>query len=180
LAIGPECVFVFVKTYCDVPSGLTHICFVTYGACEFVYFCECVFVSCLCSNLFPMVLLVWNAILMLVCRKMFVINVVSLPVYVNVAHFCFSIGLGSICFLSFRLGGFCGQTGNELFSKMLWMICSSRLCSPVGKSYVFSLLYKNLIAANLCWMGWLDVYGMIMSVNVGFLYMDIFQSVRVL
>jgi len=29
-------------------------------------------------------------------------------------------------------------------------------------------------------MGWLDVYGMIVSVNIGFLYMDIFQSVGVL
>jgi len=45
---------------------------------------------------------------------------------------------------------------------------------------VFSLLYKNLIAANLCWVGWLDVYSMIVLVNVGFLYMDIFQSVGVL
>ena len=56
----------------------------------------------------------------------------------------------------------------------------SCLYSPVGKSYVFSLLYKNLIAANLCWVGWLDVYGMIVSVNVGFVHMDIFQSVGVL
>ena len=60
------------------------------------------------------------------------------------------------------------------------MICSSRSYSPVGKSYVFSLLYKNLVAANLCWVGWLDVYSMIVSMNVGFLYMDIFRSVGVL
>jgi len=182
VAIVPECVFVFVKPYCEVPPGLTHICFVTYRACEF-NIPESVYLSvvcCLCSNLFPVVLLVRNAILMLVRLKMFVINVVSLPVYVNVAHFCFSFGLFSICFLSFRLGGLCVGTGNKLFSKMLWMICSSRLCSPVGKSYGLSLLYKNLIAVNLCWMGWLDVYGMIVSVNIGFLYMDIFQSVGVL
>jgi len=56
---------------------------------------------------------------MLVRLKMFVINVVSPPMYVNVAHFCFSIGLGSFLFLSFRLGGFCGRIGNELFSGML-------------------------------------------------------------
>jgi len=42
----------------------------------------------------------------------------------------------------------------------------------VSRKYVLSLLYKNLFAANLCWVGWLDVYGMIVSVNVGFLYMD--------
>jgi len=49
-----------------------------------------------------MVLRVWNAILISVRLKMFVINVVSLPVYVNVSHFCFPIGLGSVCLLSFR------------------------------------------------------------------------------
>ena len=32
----------------------------------------------------------------------------------------------------------------------------------------------------LCWVGWLEVYGMIVSVNVGFLYTAIFQSVWVL
>jgi len=53
------------------------------------------------------------------------------------------------------------------------MIFSSRLYSSVGKSYVFSLLYKNLIAANLCWVGWLDVYGIIVSVKVGFLYFPV-------
>ena len=48
-----------------------------------------------------MLLLVRNAILMLIRLKMFVINVVSLPVNVNVAHFCFSVGLGSFCFIGF-------------------------------------------------------------------------------
>jgi hypothetical protein len=116
-----------------------------------LYIPESVYLSvvcCLCISLFQIVLLVRNVVLMLVCLKMFMINVVSLPMYVNVAHFCFSIGLGSSGFLSFRLGGFCGQIGNELLSRMLWMICSSCLYSSVGKSYVFSLLYKNLIASN--------------------------------
>jgi hypothetical protein len=61
---------------------------------------------------------------MLVCLKMFVINVVSLPMYVNVPHFLFYFGLGSFCFLGFRLNGFCGWIGNELFSRILWMIWS--------------------------------------------------------
>jgi hypothetical protein len=30
-------------------------------------------------------------------------------------------------------------------------------------------MYRNLIAAYLCWEGWLEVYGIIMSVKVGFL-----------
>ena len=45
---------------------------------------------------------------------------------------------------------------------------------------MFSLLYRNRIAACLCWMGWLEVYGMIVSVNVGFLYMAVLQFVWVL
>jgi len=117
---------------------------------------------------------------MLVRLRMFVINVFSFPMYVNVAHFCFSMGFGSVCFLCLKLGAFCGWAGNELFLRMLCMIFSSRLYSSVGTSYVFSLLYKNLIAANLCGVGWLDVYGIIVSGKVGFLYMDIFQSVGVL
>jgi hypothetical protein len=40
--------------------------------------------------------------------------------------------------------------------------------------YVFSLLYKNLTAAYLCCGGWFDVYGMMVSVKVGFLKIDIF------
>ena len=36
------------------------------------------------------------------------------------------------------------------------------------------------MAAYLCWVGWFEVYGMIVSVNVGFLYMEILHSVLVL
>ena len=57
-------------------------------------------VYCLCVSLLPIVLLVRNAILMLVCLKIFVINVISVPMDVNVAHFCFSVGLGSFFFFS--------------------------------------------------------------------------------
>ena len=45
---------------------------------------------------------------------------------------------------------------------------------------MFSLLYRNRIVAYLCWVGWLEVYGMIVSVNVGFLYTAVLQSVWVL
>jgi hypothetical protein len=37
VAVGPKCVFVFVTPYCEAPPGLTHIRFLTIGACEFVY-----------------------------------------------------------------------------------------------------------------------------------------------
>ena len=45
---------------------------------------------------------------------------------------------------------------------------------------MFSLLYMNIMAAYLCWAGWLEEYGMIVSVKVGFLYLDVFQLVGVL
>ena len=45
---------------------------------------------------------------------------------------------------------------------------------------MFNLLYRNGIVAYLCWVGWLEVYGMIVSVNVGFLYMAFLHSVWVL
>jgi len=42
------------------------------------------------------------------------------------------------------------------------------------------LLQRNLTVACLCWVGWLEVYGMIVSVNLGFLSMVILQFVGVL
>ena len=45
---------------------------------------------------------------------------------------------------------------------------------------MFSLLYRNCIVACLCWVGWLEVYGMIVSVNIGFLHMAILRFVWVL
>ena len=43
-----------------------------------------------------------------------------------------------------------------------------------------SLFYCNRIVAYLFWVGWLEIYGMIVSVNVGFLYTAILQSVWIL
>ena len=36
------------------------------------------------------------------------------------------------------------------------------------------------MAANLCWVGWLEVYGIIVSVSVGFLKTAMFTHVGVL
>jgi hypothetical protein len=66
-------------------------------------------VFCFSNSLFPIVFCVRNAILMFVRLKMFVINVVSLPVYVNVAHFSFLLGL-VLCVSSF-LGWTCSVAG---------------------------------------------------------------------
>ena len=45
---------------------------------------------------------------------------------------------------------------------------------------MFSLLYRNLTAAYLCWAGWFEEYGIMVSVKEGFLCMEIFQLVGVL
>ena len=45
---------------------------------------------------------------------------------------------------------------------------------------MFNLLYRNLMAAYLCWAGWLEYYGMIVFVKVGFLYIEVFQPAGVL
>jgi len=39
--------------------------------------------------------------------------------------------------------------------------------------YVCSPLQRYLMAAYLCWVGWLNVYGIMVSVKVGFLHVDI-------
>jgi hypothetical protein len=63
--------------------------------------------------------------------------------------------------------------GKELLCSMLWMVFSSRLYSSSCSWYLFSLWYRNLTAAYLCYGGWFEVYGMIVSINVGFLKIKI-------
>ena len=42
---------------------------------------------------------------------------------------------------------------------------------------MLSLLYRNLTAAYLCWAGWFEEWGMIVSVNVCFLCMEVTKLV---
>jgi len=37
VGVVPKCVFVLVKPYCEVPAGLSHVCLLAVGACEFAY-----------------------------------------------------------------------------------------------------------------------------------------------
>ena len=53
-------------------------------------------------------------------------------------------------------------TGNPLLDRMWWMVSSSSLYSSSFKQYVFSLLYRNLTVAYLCWAGRFEVCGMLM------------------
>ena len=74
------------------------------------------------------------------------------------------------------VGGLCGFIGKELLCRMLCIMLSScwfRLLE-------LSMLYRYLAVAYLYCTGWLDVKGMMMSVNVGFLNMVAFRLVGVL
>jgi hypothetical protein len=62
----------------------------------------------------------------------------------------------------------------------LWMVFISRSFSSFSRSYVCSLFYRYRIAAYLCCVGWFEVYGIMVSVKVGFLYMEVFMPVGVL
>ena len=56
-------------------------------------------------------------------------------------------------------GVVCGGIGKELFYMILWMMFSSCWYSSSCKSYEFNLLYKNLLAAYFCCVGWFEVNG---------------------
>ena len=78
------------------------------------------------------------------------------------------------------VGGLCVWIRNPLFDMMSHMVFTSSLYCSLCRWYVFSLLCRNLMAAHLCWAGWFEEYGIIVSVKEGFLYMEIFQLVGVL
>ena len=145
-----------------------------------LYALECAYLSggwCWGISSFGIVLVVHQAIFRSVFLNRLVMNVVSLPVYVNDAHLCVVVlvSLTNVVVGHLRVGGLCVWTGNPLLDRMSWMVSSLYLSS--FKWYVFSLLYRNLTSAYLCLAGWFEVYGMIMSVNVGFLCLEITQLV---
>ena len=71
-------------------------------------------------------------------------------------------------------------TEKPLFNMKSQMVSTSPLYSSLCRLYFFSLLYRNLMAAYLCWAGWFEDHGMTVSVKVGFLYMEVTQLVGVL
>jgi hypothetical protein len=98
---------------------------------------------------------------MFVWLNSFVMRVVSLPVYVNGAQ---DRAVGFFWVWRKLRGGF----WEELLCRMLWMI-SSCWYSAGCSWQVFRRLYRNLTAAYLCCVGWFEVYGIMLSVKVGFL-----------
>jgi len=141
--------------------------------------CWVLWAKCFCKVLF-----VRYAFFMSECLKIFVMNVVSLPMYVKVHHFFLFMGFCGCelwlsrgfwtCrrFFGCDLGlskGFWICIGKELLYSVLWIMFFSCWCSLSCTWYNFSLLYKNLTAAHFCCIGWFEVYGMRVSVYVGFL-----------
>jgi len=98
-----------------------------------------------------MVLFVLSVIPRFVFLNMFVINVVSLPMYVKETHFCVAL---SVCLSDVVLG--CLWLGKTLFSIMVWMVLILSWYSCMCRWYVLSQLYRNLIAVYLFWAGWLE------------------------
>ena len=58
-----------------------------------------------------------------------------------------AILLSSALVCGFGVGGLCGWIGKTLLYMVFWIMFSSFLYSSSCKLYVFSLLYRNLMAA---------------------------------
>jgi len=97
--------------------------------------------------------------------KSFVINLVSLPTYVNFAHF------DPVCnSFPWVLGGiFIVNMSYLFFCRMCLMMLFSFSLLAVFRWYVFILLVRYITAASLCSVGWQESCGIMESVVVGFL-----------
>ena len=93
--------------------------------------------SCFKARHFSIVLSVLNAIFTLVSLHNFVINPVTLPSYVNFAHFFIWL----FCFCSFCLLNFLSEKASCLLLSKICHMLSLSFCRPSGVSlYVFILL----------------------------------------
>jgi hypothetical protein len=114
-----------------------------------------------------MLWLVENAILMPAFLNKFVISLVSLSVYVNLAHFVFWVS----CSLFLFLLTLCKIDISCLLMCKIYFNLSCSFCMLVGsRLYVGIQLTKYLIADSLCSRGWHESLGIMVSVNEGFLY----------
>jgi len=184
VVIGFECIFVLFETHCEARPVCPTYAFLQSLHVN-LYVPERVYLSggwCWCISSFWMVLVVRKAIFRSVFLNRLVINVVSLPMYVKDIKLCVLVfvSLTNVVVSRLWMGGLCVWTGKPLLDRMSWKVSSSSLYSFSFRWYVLSLLYRNLIAAYLCWAGWFEEYGMIVSVKVGFLFMEVTQLVGVL
>jgi hypothetical protein len=95
------------------------------------------------------VLIVRYAIFTSVFLNSLAIALVSLPVYVNVAHYFVLFVVVLCCFVLF-LRMYCGYS---LFANIVLICCSSFCLLSVEMGYVFSLFIRKLIAEFLCSLG---------------------------
>jgi hypothetical protein len=119
---------------------------------------------------FCIVFFVLYAIRMFVFLNSLVMALVSLLMYVNVAHFCFCIVLGVMFVFCFVLvyKHVCG--GYLLLCDIVFISCNLLCLFSFEIGCVFILLIRYLIAESLCSVGWHKSLCMIRSVVVGFLY----------
>ena len=97
----------------------------------------------------------------------------------KLVHLCLVVQ-GAVGLVVFWVGGLWGLIGKALLYGMLWMMFSSFWYSSCFKLYESNLLNRNLTVAYLWCVGWLELWGMMVSVNVGFLYMVVLIFVGVL
>ena len=167
VAVSFKCIFVlFVSLVCPAYT-LLQSGHVSLFAPEHVYLAG---VTCFCISRFWRVLLVLSAIYRSIFLNRFVIYVVSFPMYVKDAYFCVWV---LVCLFEGlvgcpMVGGLCVLVGNPFFNMMSHMMFTSSLYLSFCKWYVFNLLCRNLMAVYLCWAGWFEEYGIIVSVKGGF------------
>jgi len=96
VAVGFKRLFVLVKPTYEESASLSYVRPVATLACQFVCPDRMYFSVVLCFGIssFWMMFFVRSEILRSVILNMFVINVVSLPMYVKEAHFCVAV---SVC-----------------------------------------------------------------------------------
>ena len=112
-----------------------------------------------------------KAILRLVFFKILVMNFVSLPIYVNLAHFVFSVFfLSDLVLFSTGVNVFKSEVSYLLLYNICFIVLFFFSLFAAFKLYVSILLARYLTAASLCSWGWQESPGIIVLVVGGFLY----------
>jgi len=106
--------------------------------CMLLIVCTCRGFFCVVISSLCMVMFVFSSIFRFVFLNRFVINVCKGDPFM----------CGIVCLSDVVVG-------KPFFSVMAWMVLISSLYSFLCRWSVFSLLCRNLIAAYLCWAGWL-------------------------
>ena len=126
MAVGFKCVFVFSETHCEAGPVCPTYALLQSGHVN-LYAPERAYLSggwCWGIRSFWIVLVVCQEIFRSVFLNRFVMNAVSLPIYVNDAHLCVVVlvSLPNVVVGRLKVGGLCVWTGNPLLDRMSWMV----------------------------------------------------------